>query len=138
MLDRRDLPRLRAWVPPVLLDLVCVLAFAYGGKNAHEGGDSDWVVLVIAWPYAVAAALSHAGLIARGQATSRAWPGGAVVVAITYVLGMLLRVVAGRGIAVGFLVVAICFLVLTMLGWRVLARLLARLVTRRTETGVST
>jgi len=103
---------------PLVADLACVLALAAGGKSSHEAGDSDWVVLVIAWPFAMAAAFAHVGLIARGRDTRAVWPAGGTVLAVTYVLGMVLRVLAGRGIAVGFLVVAAVFLAVTMLGWR--------------------
>jgi len=113
--------RTAGWGPPLLADLVCVLAFATGGKNTHEAGDSGWTVLVIAWPFALAAVLAHLLLLARGRATRGLWPAGAVVVATTYVLGMALRVVAGRGVAVGFLIVAALFLSATMLGWRMIA-----------------
>jgi hypothetical protein len=37
-------------------------------------------------------------------------------------VGMLLRVVAGQGTAVSFIIVALCFLGLFLLGWRLLAR----------------
>ena len=63
-------------------------------------------------------------------------PEGIVVLAVTYVLGMVLRVVSGRGIAVGFLVVAAVFLALTMLGWRAVVRVVAqRGAQRRTQRG---
>ena len=114
------------WILPLLADLVCVLAFAFGGKSSHEASDSNWIVLVIVWPYALAAALAHAGLLWRGRPTRRIWPEGVVVLAVTYTLGMLLRVASGRGIAIGFLVVAIIFLTLTMLGWRVATDFVAR------------
>jgi hypothetical protein len=39
---------------------------------------------------------------------------------------MILRVVAGQGTAAAFIVVALAFLGLFLLGWRVLARLLTR------------
>lgn len=114
------------WVWPLVADLACVLALAAGGKRAHEPGDSDWVVLAILWPYAVAAGLAHGWLAARGRPTGRAWPEGVVVLAVTYGLGMLLRAISGRGLAPGFLVVAGVFLALTMLGWRAVAQLAAR------------
>jgi hypothetical protein len=110
------------WLWPLVADLGCVLALAVGGKNSHEAGDSDWVVLAIAWPFAVAAGLAHAWLGSRGRQARRVWPEGAIVLAVTYVIGMLLRAVSGRGLAVGFLVVAGMFLALTMLGWRVVVR----------------
>ena len=95
-----------------------MLVFALAGKTSHEAGDSNWVVAAIVWPFALAVALAHTGLVLRGRQTRRIWPEGGVVLAVTYVLGMLLRAVTGRGIAVGFLVLAALFLALTMLGWR--------------------
>lgn len=118
----------RVW--PLAADLVCVLALAVGGKGSHDASESDWVVLVIVWPYAMAAGLAHAWLVARGRRTRLVWPEGAIVLAATYVLGMLLRAVSGRGLAPGFLVVAAVFLAVTMLGWRGVVQLATR---RRAE-----
>jgi len=114
-------------------DLVCVLVFALGGKTSHEASASDWVVAAIVWPYALAVVLAHAGLLLRGRQPRRIWPEGVVVLAVTYVLGMVLRVLSGRGIAVGFLVVAVLFLALTMVGWRCVVQLLLRGRTSRTS-----
>ena len=108
----------RGWLWPLAADLACVLALALGGKSSHEAGESDWVLLAIAWPFAVAAGAAHAGLVSQDRETRRVWPGGASVVAVTYLLGMLLRALSGRGLAPGFLVVAGLFLAATMLGWR--------------------
>ncbi len=124
--------RPRAWLLPLLLDLVCVLAFAAAGKGSHEPGRSEWVVLAIVWPFALAVLVAHAGLRARGVAPGTVRPAGLVVLVVTYVLGMVLRVVSGRGIAVGFLVVAAIFLAVTLLGWRAVAAVLAR---RRAQVG---
>lgn len=99
-------------------DLICVVAFAAGGKSAHDDSSTWWVIARIAWPYALACLLAHLLLHRRGQDPLRWRPGGFVVLASTYVLGMVLRLVSGRGIAIGFLIVAIVFLSLTMLGWR--------------------
>ena len=115
------------WLGPMVADLVCVLALAVGGKSSHEASDSDWVVLAIVWPFALAAGSAHAWLASRGRRTCRVWPEGATVLAVTYVLGMLLRAISGRGLAPGFLVVAGIFLALTMLGWRGAVRLATRL-----------
>ncbi|GAA4728973.1 hypothetical protein GCM10023350_10210 [Nocardioides endophyticus] len=106
------------WLWPVLADLLCVLALALGGKNSHDEAGSLWLVLVIAWPYAFAAVLAHLWLTLRGRQASRVWPDGAIVLVVTYVLGMALRAVSGRGLDPAFLVVAGIFLTLTMLGWR--------------------
>lgn len=109
-----------------MLDLVCVFALAVGGKSSHDAGDSVWVVLAIAWPFALAAAVAHVALTWRGSPTDRVWPAGVAVAAVTYVLGMLLRSVSDRGLAPGFLVVAALFLAATMLGWRVVMLVVAR------------
>ena len=108
-----------------MLDLVCVLVFAFAGKSSHEASTSNWVVLAIAWPYALSVVLAHAGLLLRDRSTRRPWPEGVAVLAVAYVLGMVLRVVSGRGIAGGFLVVALVFLTITLLGWRLILRLIA-------------
>lgn len=124
--------------PPVrrfgalVLDLVCVLALAVGGKSSHDAGDSVWVVLAIAWPFALAAVVAHGLLAWRGSPALPVWPPGVVVLAVTYVLGMPLRAVSDRGLAPAFLVVAALFLAATMLGWRLVMRLVAR---RRAAAG---
>lgn len=118
------------WVLPLLADLVCVVAFAFGGKSTHEAGDSNLVVLAIVWPYVLAALLAHAALLARGRPTARTWPEGAGILAVTYVLGMGLRAVSGRGIDGAFLLVAVAFLTFTLLGWRLVAGIVVRRRTR--------
>jgi hypothetical protein len=113
------------WLPAVLADLVCVLVFAAAGKTSHESGESAWVVLAIVWPYALSVATAHACLNLAGRRTGRTWPEGVLVLAVTVVLGTMLRVVSGRGIAATFLLVTVLFLALTMLGWRSGVRLVA-------------
>ncbi|MCW2820131.1 MAG: hypothetical protein JWR42_2918 [Marmoricola sp.] len=124
--DPGEVNRSRAWILPLVADLVCVLVFAIAGKGSHEAGASEWVVLAIVWPFAVGVLAAHAALLARGRSVRPVWPAGVAVLAAAYVVGMVLRVVSGRGIAVGFLVVAAIFLAVTLLGWRALADLVAR------------
>ena len=114
------------WLVPLVADLACVLALAIGGKSSHEASDLFWVVLAIVWPFALAAASAHLWLVSGGRQTRRVWPEGVSVLAATYVLGMLLRALSGRGLAPGFLIVAAVFLALTMLGWRVVVHLVLR------------
>lgn len=122
-----------SWLWPLVADLACVLALAAGGKRSHEPGDSAWVVLAIVWPFALAAGVAHVWLVSRGRRTGQAWHEGVVVVAVTYVLGMLVRAISGRGLAPGFLVVAAVFLALTMLGWRGAALLVTSLRAARSR-----
>ena len=55
----------------------------------------------------------------------RVQPFGAVVLVCTVVLGMLFRRVAGEGTALSFVIVATCVLSVLLLGWRLVARLVA-------------
>lgn len=128
-------PRTSRWLWPLLADLACVLALAVGGKGTHDADDPAWVVLAIAWPFALAATLSHAGLAWRRWQPRRVWPEGAIVLVATYGLGMFLRALSGRGLAPGFLVVAAIFLAVTMLGWRVALQMRARHQMRKVRQG---
>jgi len=109
-----------------LADLVCLLVFAFAGKSSHEASDSNWVVLAIVWPFVVAAAVGWAGAMWNGLRGLRVWPGGVLILVVTYVLGMALRDISGRGLAGGFLIVAAVFLTITMLGWRAVYAALER------------
>ena len=119
----QGLTRVLTWA--LLADLVCVLAFALGGRSAHDEGSTVWVAVRIAWPFALAALAGHVLAWRRGWDVLRWRPAGFAIVAVTYVLGMVLRVVTGRGIAITFLIVALLFLALTMLGWRLVNALWA-------------
>lgn len=118
-------PAARPVVGALAADLVAVLVFAAAGRQSHEEGSSALLVLVIAWPFLVAALAAYAGLrAARVPPTS--WRGGLVTVATTYVLGMALRGLSGRGLDPAFLLVALISLTVLMLGWRLAARQLRR------------
>jgi hypothetical protein len=109
----------------VLLDVCCVLVFVIIGRASHTKGETLGGIASTAWPFL-------AGL-AAGWVVSRAWrqpftlrPAGVIVWLLTVALGMVLRVVSGQGTAVAFIVVALAFLGLFLLGWRLLAGRLAR------------
>ena len=105
----------------VLADVCCVLVFVVIGRANHHAGETLAGVASTAWPFL-------AGL-AVGWLASRAWrrplvlrPSGVTVWLCTVALGMVLRVVSGQGTAPAFIVVALAFLGLCLLGWRLLAR----------------
>lgn len=111
--------RRAAWL--LLLDVCCVLAFTVIGRASHAEADGVAGQARTAWPFL-------AGL-AVGVLASRAWrrPGsiagaGLAVWLATVAVGMLLRVVSGQGTALAFIAVALIFLGVTMLGWRLVAR----------------
>jgi Protein of unknown function (DUF3054) len=113
---------MRAAACGVILDVCSVLAFVAIGRHTHHDGDSLAGLWHTAWPFLAGLAV---GLLA-GRAWRRplaivpsglgAWLGAAVI-------GMLIRVLAGQGTAAAFIVVALGFLALFLLGWRVAARI---------------
>jgi Protein of unknown function (DUF3054) len=108
-----------------VLDACCVLVFVVIGRASHTKGEDLAGIASTAWPFL-------AGLV-LGWAAARAWrrplalaPAGVVIWLATVALGMALRVVSGQGTAVSFIVVALVFLGLFLLGWRAVAALIAR------------
>jgi FtsH-binding integral membrane protein len=105
----------------LLADVGCVLAFVLIGRANHHAGDTLAGVASTSWPFL-------AGL-AAGEAATRAWrrpfalvPTGAGVLLATVVIGQVLRVLAGQGTAVAFIIVSLLFLGLFLLGWRAVAQ----------------
>jgi DUF3054 family protein len=112
---------MRSWRLAVVLDCCCVLLFVVIGRASHTKGESLAGIASTAWPFL--AGLAAGWLAARTwRRPLRLWPGGVGAWLGAVALGMALRVVAGQGTAFSFVVVALVFLGLFLLGWRVLAR----------------
>ena len=114
------------------LDAAAILIFVGIGRSVHADGASVGDLASTAWPF-----LTGAGL---GWIAARAWrrpadlvPGGAVVWLACVGLGMVLRVLAGQGTAVAFVLVALAFLGAALLGWRALALAVATRRSRERE-----
>jgi hypothetical protein len=121
---------MRAMRLAVILDCGCVLLFVIIGRGSHAKGESLAGIASTAWPFL-------AGL-AGGWLGARAWrrpvglfPAGVGVWLGAVVLGMVLRVVSGQGTTFAFIGVALAFLGLFLLGWRLVARLAADYLRRR-------
>jgi FtsH-binding integral membrane protein len=109
----------------LIFDCCCVLLFVVIGRASHAKGESLGGIASTAWPFL-------AGL-AGGWLAARAWrrplglfPAGVGAWLGAVVLGMVLRVVSGQGTAVAFIGVALAFLGLFLLGWRLVAGLASR------------
>lgn len=107
-------------VTGLVVDACCVAAFVAIGRASHTEGETLAGLARTAWPFL-------AGL-AVGWLVTRAWRRPAAVLGAgvgvwlsTAGLGMVLRAVSGQGTAVAFVFVALAFLGLFMLGWRVVA-----------------
>jgi hypothetical protein len=108
-----------------VLDICSVVIFVVIGRSSHAKGESLAGIASTSWPFLCG--------LAAGWALSRAWrhplvirPTGIVVWLATVTLGMILRVISGQGTAVAFIVVALAFLGLFLLGGRLAAGLAAR------------
>ena len=104
------------------LDVVCILVFVAIGRSSHHDGVTVGGMVSTAWPFLVGAAC--------GWAAIRAWrhplqiaPVGVVIWVTCVAVGMVLRVIAGQGTAVAFVIVALAFLGLAFLGWRAVAKM---------------
>jgi Protein of unknown function (DUF3054) len=116
-----------------VLDICCVLIFVVIGRASHAKGETLAGIAATSWPFLCG--------LAAGWAAARAWrrplvirPAGITVWLCTVALGMILRVVAGQGTAAAFVAVALAFLGLFLLGWRLTWKLIAR---QRQPAGVS-
>jgi len=104
----------------VILDCCCVLVFVIIGRASHTRGEGLAGIASTAWPFL--AGLAGGWLAARAwRQPFRLWPAGVGAWLGTVALGMVLRVVSGQGTALAFIGVALAFLGLFLLGWRLLA-----------------
>jgi Protein of unknown function (DUF3054) len=113
---------MRAAAGSVILDVCSVLAFVAIGRHTHHDGSSVAGLWHTAWPFLAGLAI---GLLA-----ARAWrrplaivPSGLGAWLGAAGVGMVIRVLAGQGTAAAFIVVALGFLALFLLGWRVVVRI---------------
>jgi Protein of unknown function (DUF3054) len=115
----------RTAIRAAVLDVAAVLVFVVIGRASHNHGESVPGVASTAWPFL--AGLGAGWLVARAWRRPMALvPAGIAAWLGTVAVGMVLRVVAGQGTAVSFIIVALCFLGLFLLGWRLLARIFSR------------
>jgi hypothetical protein len=107
-------------VTAVVLDLCCVVAFVLIGRASHTEGETIAGIAKTAWPFLSGLLLGWAAT--RGRRRPTAWiPTGIGVWLATVAAGMALRAVSGQGTATTFVLVALVFLGLFMLGWRAVA-----------------
>jgi Protein of unknown function (DUF3054) len=113
---------MRSAAASLVLDICGVLAFVAIGRHTHHNGDSLAGLWHTAWPF-----LTGLGV---GLLATRAWrrplaivPSGLGAWLGSAVIGMLVRVAAGQGTAAAFIVVALAFLAIFLLGWRVVVRI---------------
>ncbi len=129
VVDSRPAYAAKPLIIAFLLDAVLVVVFAALGRISHDGSvlPGLWTT---SWPFLSA--------LVVGWAVSLAWRApmapvrtGVPVWAITVAGGMLLRWASGQGVQPAFVLVASLVLLAFLVGWRVIAALIAR--ARRTR-----
>ncbi|MEV1291750.1 DUF3054 domain-containing protein [Pseudonocardia sp. NPDC049635] len=106
-------------------DLVAVVVFAAVGRISHAEADSLVGLAGTALPFLIGAAAAWATPWVRSSPTSlRA---GFVVLALSVGIGFVLRLGFLGRLPLSFAVVAVVALAVLLLGWRVLAGVVARL-----------
>ena len=102
-----------------IVDACFVLAFVAIGRANHHAGGGLAGLASTAWPFLTG--------LAVGEVLTRSWrspaalvPTGVGVWLGTVGVGMTLRVIAGQGTALAFIAVALAFLGLFLLGWRLI------------------
>jgi peptidoglycan/LPS O-acetylase OafA/YrhL len=103
------------------LDVAAVLVFVGIGRSVHTDGVTVAGMATTAWPFLGGAGVGY--LVARGWRRPTSFvPAGVSVWLGCVVVGMALRVVSGQGTAVAFVGVALGFLGMEMLGWRLVGQ----------------
>lgn len=118
-----------------LVDVVAVVLFVAIGRASHHHSETVGGFLSTLWPFAAGVGVGWVVFSRRSLWRLRA---GITVCLVTVVVGMALRVVAGQGTALAFVVVALVFLGALMLLGRVLAVRVIRLpVDRAPVAGIA-
>ena len=102
------------------------------GRSVHDHGLHVAGLLSTAWPFLSGLAVGWVAVTVLRRPGLSMSTGGLVCVS-TVAIGMVLRVASGQGTAVAFVIVALGFLGLTMLGWRLAAESFRHLRSRGTS-----
>ena len=110
---------------PLAIDVLFIVLFVGIGRSAHRHGITLSGMASTLWPFAAGLAVGWLSTWRRHH-TGTAPLDGLVIVVFTVALAMVLRVVSGQGTAVAFIIVALAFLTLFLVGWRLLTREILR------------
>jgi hypothetical protein len=116
-----------------LIDLALVAAFVLIGRRSHAESDAFVGFLTTFWPFLSGLVIGWLSVVGVR------WPfvtfrSGAVIWIATVIVGMLLRISSGQGVAWSFFIVALIVNAVFLIGWRALAIVVARRSRRRGES----
>ncbi|MGI9667428.1 MAG: DUF3054 domain-containing protein [Acidimicrobiia bacterium] len=116
-----------------IIDAIVVVAFSIIGRDDHGFVSDFWDYLRVSAPFLVGLAITIFAI--RAWRNPIDWKTGVALALGTVFLGMLLRrFVWDDGTARPFVIVTTLYMVATMVGWRLIALLLRRFVSRRSTT----
>jgi len=104
------------------VDFVCVLVFVTIGRHTHKDGNTLSGTFTTLWPFAVGLLIGWL-LVSRTHRIATTKTSGLIIALSAVLVGMILRVISGQGIALAFVIVATAFLSLCLVGWRALLSL---------------
>jgi len=105
----------KVW-PAIAVDVIAVVVFAIVGRSSHGESNDLLGVAVTAWPFLVGCLIGL--FVSRSWRRPAALSTGLVVWLCTLFVGMVLRALTGRGVAITFVIVAGISLAVLLLGWR--------------------
>lgn len=109
----------------VVADFLCVLLFVAIGRHAHKHGITFGGMVSTMWPFFAGLLCGWLLLTWKHMRFERVSSGYVVVVSTVFV-GMILRVIASQGTAFSFICVALIFLSLFLLGWRLAVKAISK------------
>ena len=121
----------------ILVDVVCVVAFAVGGRSSHEEANTVAGIAETAWPFLIGLTIGWILLIAAPRRTAArrdplsVYPAGCLLALTAWAVGMVLRLLTDQGLTGAFPLVAAAFLAATLIGWRAVWALVSRRGPRR-------
>ena len=105
-----------------LIDFISVLVFVTIGRHTHKDGNSVSGTLTTLWPFAVGLFIGWL-LVQRTHRIASTKTSGLIIALSAVIVGMILRVISGQGIALAFVIVTTAFLSFCLVGWRALLSL---------------
>jgi hypothetical protein len=107
------------------IDIILVVVFVLIGRGNHGEAPTLAGTLTTVWPYLAGLAIGWAIMRAWRSPMRILWTGIGVWI-LTVLVGMLFRAASGQGTALSFVIVTTVVLGAFLLGWRVVAQLVAR------------
>lgn len=102
-----------------LIDFISVLVFVTIGRHTHKDGNTVSGTFTTLWPFAVGLLIGWL-LVSRTHRIATTKTSGLIIALSAVLVGMILRVISGEGIALAFVIVATAFLSFCLVGWRAL------------------